>query len=248
LVSTILSAGKKEYVVQGLSDRQRIILEFIHERLNEDGVQPSYREIGTAMGIRSTNGVSDHIKALIRKGYLERLGGTGKSALARSLTLTSAAREELGEEPILSANDPFGSVDLGVSDEDFVEIGVFGQVAAGALALAEEHREETLRVDSCMVPGGAKVFALRVYGESMIEDGIRPGDYLFIKKQLNVRDGETAVVMVDGESTVKRFYREANRIRLQPANSTMSPIYIDASEFRDVQIVGVVVGIYRKMF
>ena len=82
----------------------------------------------------------------------------------------------------------------------------------------------------------------------MVEDGIHPGDYLFIKKQLTVRDGDTTVVMVDGESTVKRFYREANRIRLQPANSTMSPIYIDASEFRDVQIVGVVVGIYRKMF
>jgi repressor LexA len=231
--------------VQGLSDRQRSILEFIHERLSEDGVQPSYREIGAAMGIRSTNGVSDHIKALIRKGFLERLGGTGKAALARSLTLTDTARAEFGESAPTSANEAFfGNAE---GDSGLIEIGVYGQVAAGALALAEEHREETLRVDSCMVPGGAKVFALRVYGESMIEDGILPGDYLFIQKQLNVRDGETAVVMVDGESTVKRFYREADRIRLQPANSTMSPIYIEASEFRDVQIIGVVVGIYRRM-
>ncbi|MEE2829247.1 MAG: transcriptional repressor LexA [Myxococcota bacterium] len=225
--------------MQGLSERQRSILEYIHTRLTEDGVQPSYREIGNAMGIRSTNGVSDHIKALIRKGYLERLGGSGKSALARSLTLTDQARGEFG-----SANAAFEESGF---DGEVIEIGVYGQVAAGALALAEEHREETLRVDTCMVPGGAKVFALRVYGESMIEDGILPGDYLFVQKQLTVPDGETAVVMVDGECTVKRFYREQDRIRLQPANSTMAPIYVEASEFRDVQIVGVVVGVYRRM-
>lgn len=228
--------------MQGLSDRQRSILEFIHERLSEDGVQPSYREIGDAMGIRSTNGVSDHIKALMRKGYLERLGGSGKSALARSLTITEQGRSELGE---VVANEPFGESPFG--EGETVEIGVYGRVAAGALALAEEHREETLRVDTCMVPGGGQVFALRVYGESMIEDGILPGDYLFIQKQLTVPDGETAVVMVDGESTVKRFYREGDRIRLQPANSTMAPIYVEASEFRDIQIIGVVVGVYRRM-
>jgi repressor LexA len=231
--------------MQGLSDRQRSILGFIHQRLTEDGVQPSYREIGNAMGIRSTNGVSDHIKALIRKGYLQRRGGTGKAALARSLTLTDAARSEFGEQITPAANDAFSGVEFAAGE--VVEIGVYGQVAAGALALAEEHREETLRVDTCMVPGGEKVFALRVYGESMIEDGILPGDYLFIQKQLNVPDGETAVVMVDGESTVKRFYREGDRIRLQPANSTMAPIYVEASEFRNIQIVGVVVGVYRRM-
>ena len=231
--------------MQGLSNRQRDILEFIHLKMTEDRIQPSYREIGDAMGIRSTNGVSDHIKALIRKGYLERLGGNGKAALARSLSITELGRSEVGADSMAPANDfpdvvPFG-------DGDIVEIGVYGQVAAGALALAEEHREETLRVDSCMIPGGGKVFALRVYGESMIEDGILPGDYLFIKKQLTVRDGETAVVMVDGESTVKRFYREGDRIRLQPANATMQPIYVEASEFRNIQIVGIVVGVYRKM-
>lgn len=213
--------------------------------MTEDGIQPSYREIGDAMGIRSTNGVSDHIKALIRKGYLERLGGNGKAALARSLSITEIGRSAVGADSIAPANDVPDVVPFG--DGDIVEIGVYGQVAAGALALAEEHREETLRVDSCMIPGGGKVFALRVYGESMIEDGILPGDYLFIKKQLTVRDGETAVVMVDGESTVKRFYREGDRIRLQPANSTMQPIYVEASEFRNIQIVGIVVGVYRKM-
>ena len=225
--------------MQGMSKRQREILEYIHKRLSEDGILPSYREIGDAMGIRSTNGVSDHIKALLRKGYLERVGRSGKAALARALVLTDRALDELGVND--EDEDDF-------DDGDFIDIGVYGTVAAGMPALAVENREETLRVDSCMVPGGGRVFALRVTGESMINDGILPGDYLFIRKQLTVRDGEIAVVMVDGEATVKRFYREPGRIRLQPANDHMEPIYVAASEFKDVNVVGIVVGVYRKLF
>jgi repressor LexA len=222
--------------MDGLSRRQREILEYIHSRLEEDGVVPSYREIGDAMGIRSTNGVSDHIKALTRKGYLSRIGGSGKGALARSMTLTDKALLEFGG----MEETPFG-------DGEIVEIGVYGRVAAGALALSDEYREDTLRVDSCMVPGGSKVFALRVYGESMVGDGIMPGDFLFVQKKRVVADGEIAVVMVDGESTVKRFYREGDQIRLQPANDTMEPIYVAAHEFREVNIIGRVVGVYRRV-
>jgi len=223
--------------MDGLSTRQRAILEFIHERQQDHGMTPSYREIGDAMGIKSTNGVSDHIKALLRKGYLERVGAGGKGALARALSLTDAGRAEVGDVP---GSEPFG-------DGDIVEIGVYGSVAAGLPALAIENREETLRVDSCMVPGGGKVFALRVFGESMINDGILPGDYIFVQKQLTVRDGEIAVVMVDGDCTVKRFFHEGDRVRLQPANDSMEPIYVAAAEFKDVQIVGVVSGVYRRM-
>ncbi|MCP4867496.1 MAG: repressor LexA [Proteobacteria bacterium] len=224
--------------MDGLTKRQREILEYMHERQTDDGVLPSYREIGNRMGIRSTNGVSDHIKGLLRKGYLVRRGGAGKAALARSMALTDLALDELGAlQPV---PEPFG-------DGDIVEIGVYGQVAAGALNLHDEYREDTLRVDSCMVPGGAKVFALRVYGESMINDGILPGDFLFVQKRRTVTNGEIAVVMVDGESTVKRFFREADRIRLQPANDAMEPIYVAADEFREVNIIGQVVGIYRRM-
>lgn len=224
--------------MKGLSTRQREILEYMHERLVEDQVLPSYREIGDAMGIKSTNGVSDHVRALERKGFLERRGGTGKGALARSMTLTDKAFLEVGE----AANEPDP-----ILTGDVIEIGVYGQVAAGQPVLAVENREETLHVDSCMVPGGGTVFALRVSGESMINAGILPGDYLFIRKQRTVRDGEIAVVMVDGDATVKTFYREGDRIRLQPENDTMEPIYVAASEFRDVQVVGVVCGVYRKM-
>lgn len=225
--------------MDGLTKRQREILEYMHQRVKDDGVLPSYREIGDEMGIRSTNGVSDHIKGLLRKGYLVRRGGAGKAALARSMALTDQALEELGAltQP---ATEPFG-------DGEIVEIGVYGQVAAGALSLHDEYREDTLRVDSCMVPGGAMVFALRVYGESMINDGILPGDFLFVQKRRTVTNGEIAVVMVDGESTVKRFFREPDRIRLQPANDSMKPIFVSAAEFREVNIIGQVVGIYRRM-
>ncbi len=222
--------------MDGLSRRQREILEYIFSRMQEDGVLPSYREIGDAMGIRSTNGVSDHVKALTRKGYLSRVGGSGKGALARSLRLTDKALLELGG----LEQSPFG-------EGEIVEVGVYGRVAAGALALSEEYREDTLRVDSCMVPGGSKVFALRVYGESMVGDGILPGDFLFVQKRRTVSDGEIAVVMVDGESTVKRFFREGDQIRLQPANDAMDPIYVAAHEFRDVNVIGRVVGVYRRV-
>ena len=190
------------------------------------------------MGIRSTNGVSDHVKALERKGYLSRRGATGKGALARALGITDLALEELG----VRANDPDPLLSGNV-----LEIGVYGSVAAGQPVLAVEDREETLLVDACMVPGGGTVFALRVRGESMIEAGILPGDYLFLRKQRDVRNGQIAVVMVDDEATVKTFYREKDRIRLQPENESMEPIYLHAAEFRDVQILGVVVGVYRKM-
>ena len=224
--------------MRGLSKRQREILEYIHDRLSTDSVTPSYREIGDAMGIRSTNGVSDHVKALERKGYLSRRGATGKGALARALGITDLALEELG----VRANDPDPLLSGNV-----LEIGVYGSVAAGQPVLAVEDREETLLVDACMVPGGGTVFALRVRGESMIEAGILPGDYLFLRKQRDVRNGQIAVVMVDDEATVKTFYREKDRIRLQPENESMEPIYLHAAEFRDVQILGVVVGVYRKM-
>lgn len=224
--------------MKGLSTRQREILEYMHGRIIEDHVLPSYREIGDAMGIKSTNGVSDHLKALEKKGYLERRGSAGRGALARALVLTERALLEVGGR----ANDPDP-----ILTGNVVEIGVYGQVAAGQPVLAVENRDETLFVDSCMVPGGGTTFALRVSGESMINAGILPGDYLFIRKQRTVRDGEIAVVLVDGDATVKTFYREGDRIRLQPENDTMDPIYVAAAEFRDVMVMGVVCGVYRKM-
>lgn len=210
--------------VEELSPRQREILDFVVAAVEQDGVVPSYREIGSALGIASTNAVSDHLKALIRKGYLERVGDPGRP---RSLRLTEHATGFLEDTAVTT-------------------VPVLGRIAAGVPLLAEENYEGSIRVDSSMLPPGGKVFALIVTGESMIEDGIFDGDTLFVRQKDDARDGEIAVVMVDGEATVKRIYREkGDKLRLQPANSAMEPIVVDRRS-GDVRVIGVAVGVFRK--
>ncbi len=213
-----------ESTVEDLSPRQRQILDYITAVVDANGVVPSYREIGAALGIGSTNGVSDHIKALERKGYLERTGGRGAPRSLR-ITRDGASRRD---------------------DDSALSVPIIGRIAAGAPLLAQESYEGALRVDATLLPFGGQVFALVVTGESMIEDGIHDGDYLFVHQQKTVRNGQIAVVMVDGEATVKRFYREGDRIRLQPANSAMKPIYVDARS-GEVEVVGEAVGLYRRI-
>ncbi|MCK6531155.1 transcriptional repressor LexA [Myxococcota bacterium] len=233
-----MDGGRKDR----LTRRQRQVLEFIGAHVARTGLSPTYREIGEGLDIRSTNGVSDHVRALIRKGYLGKLDG-GRGPLARALGLTerAAGLTGLAAGPAVAANAPGG-------DSDVVEVPIYGRVAAGSPILADQNLLGHLRVDSFLIgPSARKVFALRVSGDSMVNDGILDGDYILVQKQLQVRDGEISVVMVDGEATVKRFYHEGRRIRLQPANDHMAPIYVDATAFRDVNVLGVVVGVYRKL-
>ena len=172
------------------------------------------------MGIRSTNGVNDHLKALERKGYLVRE------------ELKSRALRPVDNEP----------------KQARAEVPILGRVAAGQPILAEENVVDRVVVDRFFL-GAANsrdVFGLVVQGESMIEDGIHDGDYIFVRKQSTAERGEIVVVMVEGEATVKRLYPEADRIRLQPANAAMRPIYINRAEFRAVDILGKVIGVYRR--
>lgn len=210
--------------MEDLSPRQREILDFWKMAVDQHGVPPSYREVGAALGIASTNAVSDHIKALMRKGYLERVGEPGQP---RSLKLTLEATGHL-------------------DDDGVVGVPVLGRIAAGVPLLAEENYETSIRVDAGMLPPGGNVFALVVTGESMIEDGIHDGDYLFVRQKEEARNGQIAVVLVDGDATVKRFYREGDKIRLQPANAAMDPIYVDARA-GEVKVIGIAVGVFRKI-
>ncbi|MFN0064203.1 MAG: transcriptional repressor LexA [Myxococcaceae bacterium] len=215
--------------MEELTDRQKQILTFIVKETEGRGFPPTIREIGEHMDIRSTNGVNDHLKALERKGYVTR--GEQQS---RSLVATKRARLVLG---------------LGKrQDADLIEIPVLGRVAAGAPLLAVENVEDSVRIDSFLLGGnGREVFALRVKGDSMIEDGIFDGDYLFVRKAANAQSGEIVVALIEDEATVKRYYPEGDRVRFQPANATMRPIYVDKAEFRSTMILGRVVGVYRKM-
>src|SRR5688500_16210371 len=131
--------------------------------------------------------------------------------------------------------------------EDFVEVQVLGRVAAGQPLLAVENVEDTVKVDRFFLGATREVFALRVVGESMIEDGIFDGDYVFVKKTASGQLGEIVVVMIEGEATCKRYFPEGDRIRFQPANCNMEPIYVRKADFRSVDIIGVVVGVYRRL-
>lgn len=248
--------------MEELTDRQREILTFIHNHIGENGYPPTVREIGQAFGIRSTNGVADHLKSLERKGYLER--GSLKSRALRpvrfeapddtfneapvvdgraSVTSLADHRRKLSRQPMPTSGGDVEPVGQG----RMVTVPVLGRVAAGAPILAMEDARDSVQIDSVLVGNDRKVFALRIVGDSMIGDGIFDGDYIFVRKQLRADDGEIVVAMIEGEATVKRMYREKDRVRFQPSNDRLQPIYVNASDFRDTQILGVVIGVYRKM-
>jgi repressor LexA len=224
-----------------LTDRQLEVLRFIATEIEERGYPPTIREIGEALGIASTNGVNDHLKALEKKGFLVR-----DPVKSRALTPTSAAREALGggdEGNVISLASRRDTRPTG----RIVEIPIIGRVAAGQPILAQEHVEDTVQVDSFFLGTSKRVYGLRVQGDSMIGDGILSGDYIFVKKQLHADDGEIVVALIDDEATVKRVYFEGDRVRFQPSNPRMAPIYVRREDFRSTMIIGVVVGVYRKL-
>lgn len=225
-------------MTEPLTERQEKILSFIKKSIQDQGYPPTIREIGEHFGIRSTNGVNDHLKALERKGYLLR--GELKS---RALSVIEGGRSGGGRFPRISRRElsPVG-------EGEVVEVPVVGKVAAGAPILAQENITDHVRIDSMLLgDGGRKVFALRVAGDSMIGDGIFDGDYIFVRKQLQAGAGEIVVAMIEDEATVKRYYPEGDRVRFQPSNPRLQPIYVNRDDFRETQIIGVVVGVYRKM-
>ena len=217
-----------------LTARQRQVFEFIESKIQEWGYPPTIREIGEHLGIKSTNGVADHLKALKRKGYLQQRGHKSRTLIPTEPAMSQSQANNV--VPMIPPNS--GST---------ISIPLLGRVAAGEPILAEEHAEGSVVVDSLLVGGNKKVFALKVVGESMIEDGIFDGDYIFVQKRSHAQPGEIVVVVIDNEATVKRYYPEGDRIRLQPANSAMEPIYVNKADFREVQIMGLVVGVYRNM-
>jgi repressor LexA len=231
--------------MQGLTDRQREILAFIQQRIHEQGYPPTIREIGERMGIRSTNGVNDHLKALERKGYLQREGL--KSRALRPVQGPDAQAHVGSMESSMHANLLPAMIP---ATGDLIDVPVLGRVAAGSPILADEHAEATVRVDSFFLGGGGareRIFALRVSGDSMIEAGILDGDYIFVKKQLEARSGDIVVAMIDGEATVKRYEPAGDVIRFLPENRTMQPIVVKKSDFRSTSILGIVIGVYRRV-
>jgi repressor LexA len=136
---------------------------------------------------------------------------------------------------------------LAPEDSDVLEVAVLGRVAAGLPLLAEENIVDTVRVDRMLVRGGRDVFGLRVHGDSMIEAGILNGDYLFVRKQSTAERGQIVVALIGEEATVKYYFPERDYVRFQPANSGMAPILVRAIDFKATMLLGIVVGVYRRL-
>jgi repressor LexA len=202
-----------------LQAKQREILQVIAEAIRAQGYPPTVREIGAAVGLSSPASVQGHLTALESLGYIRR-----GSAKRRALELVGRA----------SARD-----DHGVGSPQ--SVCLVGRVAAGKPILAEENIEDYLDIPSFMATGG-ECFALRVAGTSMVKAGILDGDVVVVRQQQSADDGDIVVAMLEEEATVKRFFREADRVRLQPENDAMEPIYA-----RDPLILGKVTGVLRRL-
>jgi repressor LexA len=212
--------------MQGLTKRQEQTLTFIRHSIEERGYPPTLREIGEHMGIKSTNGVNDHLRALERKGYLRR--------------------EDMKSRALKLVEDPKTRT-VASNGDDMVEIPVVGRVAAGAPLFAEENVVDSVRIDRMLVRGGKDVFGLKVAGDSMVDAGIFSGDYIFVRKQATAERGEIVVALIGDEATVKYYYPEKDYVRFQPANAQMAPILVRATDFKPTMLLGKVVGVFRRL-
>ena len=194
-----------------ISRRQQQAYDFICDFTAAHGYPPSVREIGNAIGLSSPSTVHSHLHKLEEAGYIRR-----DPNKPRTIEITGPGAPDTSQ-----ANQVCVTQDL---DANVISLPLVGRVAAGTPILAEQKVEEVLTLPTSIV-GDSSSFVLRVRGESMINAGILDGDYIVVREQHDARNGEIVVALIDDSATVKTFYREKNRIRLQPENDTMEPIY-----------------------
>ena len=209
-----------------LTARQQEIWQFLVDYVDRHGYPPTVREIGEAVGLASPSTVHAHLANLERAGLLRR-----DPTKPRALDLIGHRRESRAAEP--------------VAEIEVEKLPLLGQIAAGAPLLAEENIDERMAVPEPL--GSRADFLLRVKGESMVNAGILDGDIVVVQRAQDARNGEIVVALVGDdesadEATVKTFYREGNRVRLQPENDSLEPIYADF-----VQILGRVTGVFRSL-
>lgn len=210
-----------------ISKRQQSIYDFICSYSTEHGYPPSVREIGAAVGLASPSTVHMHLKALEEKGYIKR-----DSKKPRTIEVVSEDGTTAGEKLASVSQD---------LDHNTIALPLVGRVAAGQPILAEQNVEEVLSLPTSIV-GDSSSFILRVRGDSMINAGIFDGDYIVVREEHEAHNGEIVVALIDDSATVKTFYREKDRVRLQPENDTMEPIYAD-----NPTILGCVTALVRSI-
>ena len=219
--------------MDNLKARERQILEYMKAEIRQKGYPPTVREICSALNIKSTSTAHKDLDNLVKAGFVVK-----DPSKPRALMLTPLAMEDTE-----AAFEASSASEVKVQERiDVVDIPVIGRIAAGTPILAEQNIEDSFPLPARFM-GHGTCFMLTVHGESMVEAGIFDGDYIMVEQCETARNGEIVVAMIDGfesEATVKTFYKEADHIRLQPENSTMSPIIV-----KDVKILGRVKGVFR---
>ena len=205
-----------------LTKRQHVVLETIRGWIRERGYPPTIRELGQRLGIKSLRGVTTHLDAIAKKGFLKR------ESRARSISL----------------------LDLVAPFERAIRIPVVGRIRAGQPVLAQEQVDNHVVVDgawlgSAAQPSSSEHFALQVKGDSMINAGILDGDYVIVRQQPTANDGDIVVALLGEEATVKRFFKTDEHIRLQPEHPTMEPIIVTKQQ--PVSVLGKVVAVFRRL-
>lgn len=211
--------------MENLNEREQNILDYIRTYIKEWGYPPTVRDICAALDISSTSTVHKALSDLESKGYIHKQAGK-----RRAMDIIKDGSKETKAAP--------------AERKDIVDIPVVGRIAAGQPILAEENIEDSFPVPASFIGRGGN-FMLTVHGESMIEAGILDGDYILIHQQDSAENGQIVAAMIDGiesEATVKGFYKEDGHIRLQPYNSSMSPIIV-----KDCRILGIVKGVFRQI-
>ena len=196
--------------------RQRQIVDYISQYIQKYGSSPTLQEIADSLGVSSLATVHEHIATLVKKGVIKKYAGA-----VRGLELVDSALGKI---------------------VDGIELPILGMIAAGSPIDPITDPNAKIKVSSSMLSGKKRSFALQVRGDSMIEEGILDGDFVVIEEQTDAEDGDIVVALLDnGLATLKKFFREATRVRLEPANSTMRPILA-----KNVTVQGKVVGLVRK--
>ena len=202
--------------MEKLTNRQSEVLDFIKSYIAKHGYPPAVREIGAALGLSSPATTQSHITALENKGYIKKTNSKYRSL------------EIVGNNEYLN--------------EDVVQVPLLGKITAGSPIEAIETPDEYFSLPAYLIPNKEEIFTLRVSGESMINAGIFDKDIVIVQRQSVARNGDIVVAMTDdNEVTLKRFYKEAGHIRLQPENDTMAPIILS-----NCSILGKAIGLYRK--
>lgn len=200
-----------------LSTRQIEILKYIKNEVKVKGYPPSVREIGKAVGLKSSSTVHGHLNTLEKKGYLRRNPSTPRAIEI----IDNSSGDQSGKE--------------------IINIPLVGRITAGQPILAVENIEDSFPISQDFIQTNNKLFSLKVFGESMIDAGIHDGDYLIVEQTNYAKNGDIVAALLGEEATVKRFYKENDHIRLQPENQFMDPIIV-----KDVKILGRVTGLFRK--